>query len=552
MAKTVILHLLERLKEIGITDVFGVPGDYAFPVNDAICNDGEMRWIGCCNELNAAYAADGYARIKGVAAVCTTYGVGELSAINGVAGSYAEHLPVFHIVGMPKNSIQQKHSTMHHTLGNGEFDLFFKMTQPVVCARTILTPENAAAEVDRVINAALTHKQPVYIGVPADFADMEIGCSSPPAVPGPVSDRETLETVVRLVAARVNEARSPVAIVGALVGRYELQDLAQLLIEKAGLPFTSLFMGKGTLSETHPSFIGVYNGHILSENVREFVEESDLVLSLGTVMSDINTGAFTTNIDPSREIRVQPDRVMVGRATYHNVYIEDVLEGLAAVLAVQSRDDIPVHDYGLGEPQGGPGDGIAPGYLYPRLEGFFEAGDIIMAETGTVSMGLVTARLPEDAVFFNQTLWGSIGWATPASFGAAMAVPGRRTVLVTGEGSHQLTVQEISQFGRFGLKPVILCLNNNGYLIERLLCEDPYIYYNDLAQWNYSKLPEAFGMEDWYCARVATNGELDAALIQAGQADSGVYIEIVTDTMAASDMALALNRIVFKGGGWKA
>ncbi len=140
MAKTVILHLLERLKEIGITDVFGVPGDYAFPVNDAICNDGEMHWIGCCNELNAAYAADGYARIKGVAAVCTTYGVGELSAINGVAGSYAERLPVFHIVGMPKNSIQQKHSTMHHTLGNGEFDLFHKMTQPVVCASTILTP----------------------------------------------------------------------------------------------------------------------------------------------------------------------------------------------------------------------------------------------------------------------------------------------------------------------------------------------------------------------------------------------------------------------------
>ncbi|MEF2230944.1 MAG: thiamine pyrophosphate-binding protein [Pseudodesulfovibrio sp.] len=124
MGRTVITHLLESLKEIGITDVFGVPGDYAFPVNDAICNDKAMRWIGCCNELNAAYAADGYARIKGVAALCTTYGVGELSAINGVAGAYAEHLPVFHIVGMPKNVIQQRRGIMHHTLGNGEFDLF--------------------------------------------------------------------------------------------------------------------------------------------------------------------------------------------------------------------------------------------------------------------------------------------------------------------------------------------------------------------------------------------------------------------------------------------
>jgi indolepyruvate decarboxylase len=551
MAKTVILHLLERLKEIGITDVFGVPGDYAFPVNDAICNDKEMRWIGCCNELNAAYAADGYARIKGAAALCTTYGVGELSAINGVAGSYAEHLPVFHIVGMPKDIIQQKHGLMHHTLGNGEFDLFHKMTQPVVCASTILTPENALTEIDRVIHAGLTHKQPVYIGVPADFALMEpcLGHSHP--VAGAVSAMEALDCVVKLIAERIKEAESPVALVGSLVGRYELQDLTQQIIEKAGLPFTSMFMGKGTLSEAHPNFIGVYNGHILAEDVRKFVEGSDLVLSFGTILSDINTGAFTTNIDPAREIRVQPDCVMVGRATYHGVYFQDVLEHLVDTVAVQGRET-SLHVHGLGEPEGAPDDKISPEYMYPRIEQFFKAGDIIMGETGTVSMGLATARLPEGATFFNQTLWGSIGWATPAAFGAAMAGPGRRTVLITGEGAHQLTVQEISQFGRFGLKPVILCLNNKGYLIERLLCEDPYIYYNDLAQWNYSKLPEAFGMEDWFCARVTMNGELDAALNQVGQAKSGVYIEIVTDIMAASDMALGLNRIVFKGGGWKA
>ena len=488
---------------------------------------------------------------RGAAALCTTYGVGELSAINGVAGSYAEHLPVFHIVGMPKDIIQQKHGLMHHTLGNGEFDLFHKMAQPVVCASTILTPENALSEIDRVINAGLKHKRPVYIGVPADFALKEPCLAHPHPVTEPVSDMEALDCVVRLIAGRVKEAESPVALVGALVGRYELQDLTQKIIEKAGLPFTSMFMGKGTLSESHPNFIGVYNGHILAEDVREFVEGSDLVLSFGTILSDINTGAFTTNIDPAREIHVQPDRVMVGRATYHGVYFQDVLERLVDAVAVQDRDT-SLHVHGLGEPKGAPDDKISPEYMYPRIEQFFKAGDIIMGETGTVSMGLATARLPEGATFFNQTLWGSIGWATPAAFGAAMAGLGRRTVLVTGEGSHQMTVQEISQFGRFGLKPVILCLNNDGYLIERLLCDDPYIYYNDLSRWNYGKLPGAFGMEDWFCARVTTNGELDAALSQAGQADSGVYIEIVTDIMAASDMAMGLNRIVFKGGGWKA
>lgn len=550
MSNTVILHLLQRLKEIGITDVFGVPGDYSFSVNDAVCNDPEMRWIGCCNELNAAYAADGYARIKGIAALCTTYGVGELSAINGVAGSYAEHLPVVHIVGMPKDVIQQKHGIMHHTLGNGEFDLFHKMTQPVVCASTILTPENAVAEIDRVINAALTKRQPVYIAVPADFALMELGCAKPHPIAKAQSDKETLDAVVKLIADRVNGAQSPVAMVGTLVGRYEIRTQTQQLIEKAGLPFTSMFMGKGTLSESHPNFIGTYNGQILAEEVREFVEGGDLVLSVGTIMSDINTGAFTTNIDPEKNISIHPDHVHVGRAMYHNVFIQDVVEALIAKVTKQTRT-ISLHAQGLDAPQGAPTDAITPASLYPRIERFFRAGDIVMAETGTASMGLVTARLPENTLFYNQTLWGSIGWATPAAFGAAMAEPTRRVVLVTGEGSHQLTVQEISQFGRFGLKPVIICLNNDGYLIERLLCEDPYIYYNDLAQWQYSKLPEAFGMPDWFSARVSNNQELDAALTRAQEAETGSYIEVVTDMMAASDMALALNRIVFKGGGWK-
>lgn len=551
MTQTVISHLLERLKEIGIRDIFGVPGDYAFPVNDAICNDSDFNWIGCCNELNAAYAADGYARIKGKAALCTTYGVGELSAINGIAGSYAENLPVFHIVGMPKCTLQRNGNIIHHSLGNGEFDLFHKMTQPVVCASTILTPENTVAEVQRIIDAALSKKQPVYIAVPADYALMELGCTRPHGISLPVSDQDTLETVVPLILERLEKAETAMTMVGALIGRYELHGEMQKFIEKSGLPFTSMFMAKGTLSETHPNFIGVYNGRILDQEVQNAVENSDLVLSFGTIRSDINTGAFTVNLDPQKEIKIHPDRVCIGHAVYHNVLLADVLAELVRKVDPLGIK-VPMNPAGLGEPKGGPDDEITPNSLYPRIEKFFQAEDIIMAETGTSSMGLVNAKLPENAVFFNQTLWGSIGWATPAAFGAALAAPDRRVLLITGEGSHQLTVQEISQFSRFGLKPVIICLNNDGYLIERMLCEDPYIYYNDLAQWNYSKLPEAFGMDGWYSAKVVNNRELDEALQKASSAESGAYIEVVTDKMAASEMALALNSIVFKGGGWKA
>src|SRR5262245_60350589 len=171
MAKTVIQHVLSRLQDIGITDIFGVAGDYAFPVEDAVCADRNFRWIGNCNELNAAYAADGYARIRGMAAVSTTYAVGELSAINGIAGSYTEFLPVFHLVGMPASSVQAAHRLVHHTLGNGEFDLFYKMAEPVVCARAVMTPETCVAETERLIAAALYHRRPAYMAFPSDLAN---------------------------------------------------------------------------------------------------------------------------------------------------------------------------------------------------------------------------------------------------------------------------------------------------------------------------------------------------------------------------------------------
>jgi indolepyruvate decarboxylase len=551
MSQTVIEHLLERLKAIGITDIFGVPGDYAFPVNDAFCNDPDFKWIGCCNELNAAYAADGYARIKGRAALCTTYGVGELSAINGIAGSYAENLPVFHIVGIPKCSVQRNGNLIHHSLGNGEFDLFHKMAQPVVCASTILTAENAVAEVERCINAARTKKQPVYIAVPADEALKELGCTKPHILPLPASDEDTLETVIQLIVERLEKSDNSIAMVGALIGRYELHEPMLEFIDKSGIPFTSMFMAKGTLSETHPNFIGVYNGRILDEKVQQTVESAELVISFGAIRSDINTGAFTVNLDPNHEIKIHPDRVCIGHAVYHNVLMDDVLRELCKRIKNLSLP-IPKIQQGLGEPKGEPDDEITADSLYPRIERFFKPNDIIMGETGTPSMGLVNSRLPEDAVFFNQTLWGSIGWATPAAFGAAMAAPKRRTILITGEGSHQMTAQEICQFARFKIKPVIICVNNDGYLIERLLCEDPYIYYNDLAQWNYSKLPEALGMNGWFSTKVTTNRELDEALQKAAAGNSGCYIEVVTGMMDGPKMARALNEIVVKGPGWKA
>lgn len=542
MARNVVEHVLWRLKQLGIRDVFGVPGDFAFPLNDAIATDPDMRWIGCCNELNAAYAADGYARVHGMAALCTTYGVGELSALCGVAGSYTEHLPVFHLVGMPNTSIQQARRIVHHTLGNGGFDLFAKMSQPAACASAILTPENVIPEMERIVHEAVYRHRPVYIAIPADHALAEpCGCALAPQQPI-ASDPETLAAAVAAVAEKLAKAETGVILAGYLLHRLGLTSEAQKLVGVWGLPYATMMMDKTALDETSPGYIGMYDGRIMNPDVREFVESRDVVLNLGGLWSDFNTGAFTARIEPSQSIEVMQHHVRVGRAVYPDVEMADMLRELAA-LPIRKNLTGPAPSR-LGEPKGGPDESIRPEYLYPRWEAFLRPGDILVTETGTASMGLGFALMPSGSIFLNQTLWGAIGWATPAAFGVALACPDRRVVLVTGEGSHQMTAQEICQFDRFGLKPIIFCLNNQGYLIERLLCKDPMIAYNDVAAWNYSQLPAALGCKNWFTARVTTNGELDAAMRQAETHDGGAYIEVCTDKMASSPLALALHQSI--------
>jgi indolepyruvate decarboxylase len=544
MSKTVIQHVLSRLHDIGIRDIFGVAGDYAFPIEDAICADPRFRYVGNCNELNAAYAADGYARIRGFSALTTTYGVGELSALCGVAGSYAEHLPVFHLVGMPSSKVQAARRLVHHTLGNGEFDLFSRMTQPVVCAQAIMTPENCAAETERLIAAALHQRRPVYMGFPADCAGMPSAglgeAERDTAAGAPATDPVALEAAVKAIVDVISASGTACILPGILVSRYGLQAQATAVADASGLPFATMFMDKCVLDETHPNYIGMYDGRLMNEEVRAFVENCDCVLGIGAMMTDFNSGAFTARLGRSNSVNIMPDRVRVGTAVYHSVSMKDVLAALAARLP---RTDVRVtfsmipRASGLGEPDG-KGDGrITPEYLYPRWQKMLRPGDILICETGTASMGLAFAAMPRGATFQNQTLWGAIGWATPAAFGAALSSPHRRTILMTGEGSHQLTAQEVGQFHRFGLKPIIFVLNNGGYLIERLLSANPDAVYNDIAQWHYRKLPEALGCDGWFSARVTTCGELDSAIETAEKWDSGAYIEVVTDKYAASPLA---------------
>lgn len=532
MSETIIQHLLNRLKELGIKDIFGVPGDFAFPINDTICDDKELHWIGCCNELNAAYAADGYARIKGMSVLSTTFGVGELSALCGIAGSYAEHNIVFHIVGMPQIETQEKHAIVHHTLGNGEFDRFMTMATPVVCAKTMLTPENCVNEVERVIAAAMEQHRPVYIAIPHDYVHKEISSAKKQAFKLEKSDPETLEVVVSTIIEKLSNAKNACTIPGIIVERFGLKELTTSVVNASGLPYVTLNSDKSVLDETNPSYLGLYSGQLINPEIREFVESCDCILGIGVILSDYNTGMFTAKLDKSLIINIMPFEVHIGDDDYRQVRMVDVLEELKNRL--QKRTDVkgPVAKPPK-MPEVNAASQINSDYLYTRFAAFFRPDDIIIADSSTSFFGLLPIFLPKGAKIESQMLWGAIGWATPATFGVSMAVPDKRVILITGEGSHQMTAQEISQFYRYSLKPIIFVLNNHGYLIERMLSKKLDYCYNELAEWQYHRLPEVLGCNDWVMRKATTCGELEKVMEELENNNTGAYIEVVMPKLSA-------------------
>jgi indolepyruvate decarboxylase len=528
-AVSVADYIVERLAAEGINHCFGVAGDYVFPICDAVDSSDKVKWIGCANELNAAYAADGYARTRGAAMLVTTYGVGELSALNGVMGAKAERSLVFHVVGMPSYQHQRLRKIAHHTLGDGIFGNFVTLSADAACCHAVINPENCVVEMERIIEEARRNNQPAYIAVPSDHAVSPVmSADVKPIVPR--SNEVALRKAMAIIEERINKAKSVVAFPAFTILRLGLQKQAQKTIEALGCPFATTLMEKCVIDEGHPQFAGMYAGAVSDPKTRQIVEGADLVLDLGGVnLNDITTAAYSAQLDPSRFITVGLDDVRIGDEIIANVRLPDVLSELAKLKP--SSAPYRGTPQGLAPVNGSPSDKITMAALYPRYAAFLRAGDTVVLETGSTSLGVTPTILPDGVRVEAQVLWGSIGWATPAAFGIALADPGRRTVLITGEGSHQLTANDVGAMGRFGANVIVFVLNNGGYLVERALEENPNWTYNDLAPWNYAELPKALGCADWYTARVTTLGELDDAMKAARASKTGAYIEILGGRM---------------------
>ena len=544
---TVAEYLLIRLKEIGVDHIFGVPGDFVLGFFNQILKS-NVKYVGTCNELNAAYAADGYARIRGIGAFSSTYGVGELSAINGVAGAFAERVPVVVITGSPATIHFRARPLLHHTLGDYQIPL--KMYEKITVASTqLISGETAAAEIDRVLVACLSHQQPVYISLPSDVVTMKCSRPNPFLFPThPRSDQDALGEAVKETVRMLDASQKPVVIGDVELIRFKLETEFARFLDTTGFPYVTMMLGKALLSEHHPQFIGLYEGDRSRDYVRNRVESADCILKLGALMTDFNTGGFTTNLEDSKMISANIGYVKIKHHYYENVHLHDFILGLTeklsrrdpATLDIQCAHDGCVHRHSEPYQPDAP-KLITIKRFFDRMSHFIKDNSIVIAETGVSLFSAAEMLMPEGATFIGQTFYGSIGYTVGATLGAGLAAHDRRTVLFVGDGSFQVTCQDLSTMIRNKLKPVIFLINNDGYTIERVIVDRPY---NDLQPWHYRKLLDVFG--GGLGLDVRTEGELEAALDKAATTDDLVFIEIHTQRMDCPESLRSAGRSMAK------
>lgn len=526
-------YLLDRLAELGVTEIFGVPGDFNLELLDHVVAHPDIRWVGSANELNAGYAADGYGRLRGMAALITTFGVGELSATNAIAGSYAEHVPVVHIVGAPSMDAQGARRVVHHSLGDGDFEHFLRIAREITCAQGKLVPATATREIDRVLSEVRERKLPGYLMLATDVARFP---AEPPSAPLP---RYTTGTSPRALSLFVEAA-------AALIGEHQLTVLADLLVHRLEavpqleallaadvVPHATLMWGKSLVDESAPEFLGIYAGASSDEAVRRAIEEAPVLVTAGVQFTDMVSASFTQQIDPARTIDIAANQSTVAGEVFAPLDMSAALEALTAILSARPvrSPAVPVPAEAPAEPAVADGQALTQKILWDKVCGALTPGNVVLAEQGTSYYGMARHRLPAGVTFIGQPLWASIGYTLPAALGAGLAHRDRRPVLLIGDGAAQLTIQELGQFDREGVPAVIILVNNDGYTVERAI-HGPDAPYNDIVHWPWREVPAAMGVRNPLSFKATTCGELDAALAAAAEhPDDLAFIEVVVTAL---------------------
>ena len=528
-------YLTGRLKDEGIEYIFGVPGDYALPLFSTF-RKGGIETINTCDEQGAGFAADAYARVRGMGAVCVTYCVGGLKIANAVAEAYAEKSAVVVLSGAPGMAERKKDPLLHHKVRN--FDTQRKIFEEITVGATVLdNPDTAASEIDRLLDLARRYHRPVYIEVPRDL--MLTPCRPPS------TRRESEESDPQALAEALEEARQmllasrcPLILADVELHRFGLQKELVELTERTGIPVAATLLGKSVIAETHPHYIGVYEGATGRAEVNDYVEASDCLLLLGVFLTDITVGGSSSAFDMSRSIYATSEKLSIRHHSFEGVRLEDFVRGLLK-LGIQKRV-LPGIAARRTEPMtrnsARPQDRITVQSLFAEVNRILSRDIIVIADVGEALFGASDLVIREPTEFLSPAYYASLGFAIPASLGAALANPRLRPLVLVGDGAFQMTGMELSTAARFGLSPIVVLLNNRGYSTERQILDGPF---NDLLEWNYCRLPELLG--SGRACQVRTNQELEETLQAAlAQKDSFWLLEV---RLNPHDRSPALERL---------
>ena len=533
-------YLIRRLQDYGIGHVFGIPGDYILGFY-ALLEKSPLDIVGCTREDCAGFAADAYARVHGMGAVCVTYCVGGLSLCNSIAGAYAEKSPVVVITGAPGLRERVNNPLLHHRVRDfrTQYDVFEKLC---IAGTELNDPLVAFHEIDRVLHAAASYKRPVYIEIPRDMVgvvpELPHQFQDSPATSDPDVLAEALAEAERWISA----SERAVIIAGVEVHRFGLEDELLALAEGSEIAITTTMLGKSVIPEVHPLFVGLYEGAMGNTAVTRFVEESDCVILLGTFMTDINLGIYTANLDPGRCIYATSEQLRIRHHHYHGVQLADFIRGLAARRPKPPRRAIPKVRAGDEPYRLEPERPMSIRRLIARLNESLDDETIVIADIGDSLFAATELVIRGRTEFISPAYYTSMGFSVPAALGAQVAAPGLRAVVIVGDGAFQMTGMELSTIVARGLPTIVILLDNKGYGTERFL--HPGNSFNDIHPWDYSKLPLVLRGGTGY--EVSTEGEFDQALKKAWADRSGMsLIQVHIDQ---NDCSTALVRLAERLG----
>jgi indolepyruvate decarboxylase len=513
-------YLIRRLQDYGIRDVFGIPGDYVLSFYTML-EQSSLNVIGCTREDCAGFAADAYARVHGMGALCVTYCVGGLSVCNSIAGAYAEKSPVVMITGSPGLQERVHHPLLHHMVRDWrtQYDVFEKLC----CAGAELSdPLKAFSEIDRVLATCARYKRPVYLEIPRDMVHVRPETSPPYKASDWPSDTRALYEAVEETLARIQNARQPVLLLGVEIHRFGLQEEAVRLAEASGIPMAATILGKGVVAETHPLYMGLYGGALGRDEVTKYVEASDCLIMLGTFMTDINLGIYTAELDLASCILVTSEQLRIRHHPYHDVRLDDFVRTLAGREPRPKNPPPPAPTEFWKEPFTlRPDERITVTRLMERLDEQLDDETAVIADIGDALFGATDLTTRGRTEFLSPAYYTSMGFAVPAALGVHVARPNARVVAIVGDGAFQMTGMELSNLVRRKFASVVIVLDNSGYGTERLLHPGDW-KFNDIQPWQYHRLPEVLGGGHGYLIR--TEGEFDQALNAAWKDRSGPSI----------------------------